>query len=154
MKKFNIIMNLIGFLIVIICWILCFRALTSNPAQCRLYLLPIIYIIPWMIAGNRNTKNQAQVRIISLLLWWTFVGRVVALAMACTNNVYPEELDRSINVRILKNMKWKTVHVEWHKINIPLKVKIGQKFVVRGAWNESKKTWEKWDLYFVITEIE
>ncbi len=43
-------------------------------------LVLLVYFIPTMIASNR--KNIATILVINLFLGWTFIGWVVALAMA------------------------------------------------------------------------
>jgi len=128
------------------------------------FYVPFLYFLPWYIASERDTKNQSQVRVISLFLWRTFIWRVVALAMACTNDVFSKEepveekiwdkTDKSIGFTISKDMRWWRINVDWYKVNIPLKAKVGQKFVVSWEWYKSKKTWKRWNLYLVITKIE
>ena len=41
-----------------------------------------VYFIPWYVAAVRNVPNRGSVAVINLLLGWTLVGWVVALAMA------------------------------------------------------------------------
>lgn len=57
------------------------------------YLIGIvcIYILPGVIAHNRDTRNMAQVWVINIFLGWTFLGWVVALAMAFSANVLSKE---------------------------------------------------------------
>jgi len=42
----------------------------------------ILYIVPSVIALARRVRNRGAVIVINLLLGWTFIGWVVALAMA------------------------------------------------------------------------
>ncbi len=57
------------------------------------YLIGFIclYILPGVIAHGRNTRNMAQVWVITIFLGWTFLGWVVALAMAFSANVLTDE---------------------------------------------------------------
>jgi hypothetical protein len=45
-----------------------------------------LYFLPTVIAGARNTTHLAPVIVINLLLGWTFVGWVVALALAVSGS--------------------------------------------------------------------
>jgi len=47
----------------------------------------LIYFLPYIIAGSRNTKNSTQVLIINIFLGWTFIGWVIALAMSFSENI-------------------------------------------------------------------
>jgi hypothetical protein len=42
-----------------------------------------LYFLPAIVALTRHVRNQASVIVINLFLGWTFIGWVVALAMAC-----------------------------------------------------------------------
>lgn len=57
-------------------------------------ILFFVYILPWVIASSRGTRNSAQVRIINLFLWRSFIGRVIALAMAYSPEL---EIKQEIN---------------------------------------------------------
>lgn len=47
-----------------------------------------LYFLPTIVAVARKVTNQGSVLVINLFLGWTFVGWVVALAMACrTSNM-------------------------------------------------------------------
>jgi hypothetical protein len=41
-----------------------------------------LYWLPTIIAGARHVPAKAQIVIVNLFRGWTFIGRVVALAMA------------------------------------------------------------------------
>ncbi|MFE4694267.1 superinfection immunity protein [Streptomyces sp. NPDC056749] len=41
-----------------------------------------LYFLPAIVAASRKVTNSGSVFVINLLLGWTFVGWVVALAMA------------------------------------------------------------------------
>jgi TRAP-type C4-dicarboxylate transport system permease large subunit len=42
-----------------------------------------LYFVPSIVAVARKVTHQGSVVVINLFLGWTFVGWVVALAMAC-----------------------------------------------------------------------
>lgn len=42
-----------------------------------------LYFLPTIVAVARKVTNQGSVFVINFFLGWTFVGWVVALAMAC-----------------------------------------------------------------------
>lgn len=42
-----------------------------------------LYFLPSIVAVARKVTNQGSVVVINLFLGWTFVGWVIALAMAC-----------------------------------------------------------------------
>lgn len=44
--------------------------------------LVAVYLLPAMVAVGRNIKSDGGVFVVNLLLGWTFVGWVVALAWA------------------------------------------------------------------------
>jgi Superinfection immunity protein len=52
-----------------------------------LVLLLAIYLVPTTIAVNRKHNNVAAIAVLNILLGWTFLGWVVALVWATTNNV-------------------------------------------------------------------
>jgi len=45
-------------------------------------ILAILYFIPTIVATNRKVTNTGSVFVINLLLGWSLIGWVVALAMA------------------------------------------------------------------------
>ena len=47
-------------------------------------VLIVLYFLPWIIAGNRKHHQKSAIAVINFFLGWTFVGWVVALAMACS----------------------------------------------------------------------
>jgi hypothetical protein len=51
-----------------------------------LIALPI-YFIPAFVAGGRHHKNGLAIMMLNLFLGWTFIGWVIALVWACTENV-------------------------------------------------------------------
>jgi hypothetical protein len=42
----------------------------------------ILYFLPTLIAGYRKHHNGGSILVINLLLGWTFIGWVIALAMS------------------------------------------------------------------------
>jgi T4 superinfection immunity protein len=42
-----------------------------------------LYFVPSIVAVARKVTNQGSVIVINVFLGWTFIGWVVALAMAC-----------------------------------------------------------------------
>ncbi len=50
-----------------------------------------LYFLPSIVAVARKVTHQGSVIVINLFLGWTFIGWVVALAMACrTSRVLPD----------------------------------------------------------------
>jgi hypothetical protein len=45
-----------------------------------------LYFLPSIVAVARRITHQGSVVVINVFLGWTFVGWVVALAMACRTN--------------------------------------------------------------------
>jgi len=54
-----------------------------------LLLYVACYFLPWIIAAARRHRNTSAIFILNLFLGWTFLGWVVALVWAATNNVAP-----------------------------------------------------------------
>ena len=46
-----------------------------------------LYLIPSIVANQRNHNNEGAICILNLLLGWTLVGWVLSLVWACTDNV-------------------------------------------------------------------
>jgi hypothetical protein len=46
----------------------------------------LIYFIPSFMAGSKHKKDGVAITMLNLFLGWTFVGWVVALVWACTND--------------------------------------------------------------------
>jgi hypothetical protein len=45
-----------------------------------------MYFVPLFVAGARSMPNVGSVAVINVLLGWTVIGWIVALAMACGSN--------------------------------------------------------------------
>ena len=58
----------------------------------------LLYFIPAIVAESRKHRNKSAILILNLLLGWTFLGWVIALVWAFTDNVHPEEQSRSTTV--------------------------------------------------------
>lgn len=43
----------------------------------------VLYFLPSVVAVARKVRHQGSVVVINLFFGWTFIGWVVALAMAC-----------------------------------------------------------------------
>lgn len=56
----------------------------SDPVSILLLAL-LLYILPTLVAMLRNHHQTAVVFIVNLFLGWTFIGWVVALAMAVSS---------------------------------------------------------------------
>ena len=48
-------------------------------------LVLFVYFIPAFVAKKRNHLNKKAILILNIFLGWTFIGYVVALVWACTN---------------------------------------------------------------------
>lgn len=51
-----------------------------------LLIVLALYFLPTIVAVARKVTHQGSVVVINLFLGWTFIGWVVALAMACRTN--------------------------------------------------------------------
>lgn len=51
-----------------------------------------LYFLPWIVAHRRGNLNKGAVAVVDIFLGWTFVGWVVALAMAFGGTVAPAAL--------------------------------------------------------------
>lgn len=49
-------------------------------------LLIFLYFVPIIVATMQDHKNTASIAIINVLLGWTFIGWVIALAWAFKSN--------------------------------------------------------------------
>lgn len=49
----------------------------------------VLYFLPSVVAVARKVRHQGSVVVINLFLGWTFIGWVVALAMACRTSRVP-----------------------------------------------------------------
>lgn len=55
-----------------------------------------LYLLPTIIAVNRNHNNSIPIFIFNLLLGWSFLGWVLALVWSFTDNVHKETEERFI----------------------------------------------------------
>lgn len=51
-----------------------------------LLLLLVAYFFPTIVARLRGKSNATAIGVLNLLAGWTFIGWVVALVWACTND--------------------------------------------------------------------
>jgi hypothetical protein len=51
-----------------------------------LIIMGLIYFIPSIVANNRNHKQFNAILLLNIFLGWTFIGWVVALIWAVTND--------------------------------------------------------------------
>lgn len=56
--------------------------------------LVALYLLPTLIGLVRGPRNYGSLVIVNVLLGWTFIGWVVALAMACATVDRPERAPR------------------------------------------------------------
>jgi hypothetical protein len=54
-----------------------------GPEFIILLLLAIPYFVPSIVAVIREMPNKGSTIVVNVFLGWTFIGWVVALAMAC-----------------------------------------------------------------------
>jgi hypothetical protein len=59
--------------------------MNSNDFASLIFLLVFLvpYFIPSIVALSRGMQNKGSIIVVNLFLGWTFIGWVVALAMAC-----------------------------------------------------------------------
>lgn len=58
--------------------------IAASDSDALAVMLVIVYFIPSVIAGCRHHHQLGAIVVVNLLLGWTFIGWVVALAMACS----------------------------------------------------------------------
>lgn len=58
-------------------------ALSEGDLQ-AFVILCLLYFLPVVIAFSRQHHQKGAIAVVNTLLGWTFVGWVVALAMACS----------------------------------------------------------------------
>lgn len=51
----------------------------------------VAYFLPTIIAAREHSPKAAPVAVVNFFLGWTFIGWVVALAMAVSGPVKPED---------------------------------------------------------------
>lgn len=54
-----------------------------GPEFSILLVLLVPYFVPSIVAVSRKMPNKGSTIVVNIFLGWTFVGWVVALAMAC-----------------------------------------------------------------------
>ena len=64
----------------------------------KLLIIALIYFLPTIVALVRRGRDPGTAAVINLFLGWTFVGWVVALAIACRSRVEPIVIGPQTNV--------------------------------------------------------
>lgn len=49
------------------------------------FLLIIVYLLPMIVATQRDHRNTTAITVLNIFLGWTFLGWVIALVWACTD---------------------------------------------------------------------
>jgi hypothetical protein len=62
-----------------------------GPELIILLLLGIPYFVPSIVAVVREMPNKGSTIVVNVFLGWTFIGWVVALAMACGRKDSPRK---------------------------------------------------------------
>jgi hypothetical protein len=55
-----------------------------------LAMVVMLYFFPSFVAHRRNHNNYTPIVLVNFLFGWTFIGWIVALIWACTDNVKSE----------------------------------------------------------------
>lgn len=53
----------------------------------------ILYFLPAIVAKDRRHRNFPAILVLNIFLGWTFIGWVIALVWAYTNNVEPKQVN-------------------------------------------------------------
>jgi hypothetical protein len=64
-----------------------------------LWILLGFYFLPALIAGSRGHHNSGSIFVLNLFLGWTFLGWIIALAMACSQVRRIETVARPIIIQ-------------------------------------------------------
>lgn len=62
-------------------------AASNGSAGAGLIIVVLLYFVPSIVAASRKVSNAGSVFVINLLLGWTMIGWVVALAMAVKTKI-------------------------------------------------------------------
>lgn len=54
-------------------------------------ILLVTYILPMIVAINRNHRNKLAISMLNILLGWSLIGWIIAMVWACTSDVAPRE---------------------------------------------------------------
>jgi hypothetical protein len=65
------------------------NAISGGSGGIVVIVVIALYFVPSLVAYNRRSLNRASVLVVNVFLGWTFIGWVVALAMAVSRNVEP-----------------------------------------------------------------
>lgn len=64
----------------------------SASGMVILGILALVYFLPTLAAYQRRHRNRDPVFIVNLFFGWTFIGWVIALAWAFTDNTHPKPI--------------------------------------------------------------
>ena len=64
-----------------------------------------LYFLPTIIARRRKHKNENSIVALNFFLGWTFIGWVISLSWAFSDNVKKDESKKIINVKAVKTIK-------------------------------------------------
>lgn len=62
------------------------NAAQAGAGLVMLFFLVLLYFVPSFVAWARHHRNEGAIGVLNLFLGWTFVGWVVALVWASTDN--------------------------------------------------------------------
>ena len=65
--------------------------LLASSSVPGIILVVALYFVPTIVAVVRKVTNQGSVAVINVLLGWTIIGWIVALAMACRTSTLVRE---------------------------------------------------------------
>ena len=69
-------------------------------------LIAIAYFLPGVVASLRGSSNHMAVWVITLFLGWTYVGWVVALAMALSGKARSQRAEIEQLRKELRSIRW------------------------------------------------
>jgi hypothetical protein len=96
-----------------------------------------LYLIPTIIAVSKKMPNVGSIIVINVFLGWTFVGWIVALAMAC-GSAHP----KTAQVIIQNNL----AHGNMGAPMIQPPMNYSQpKSIGSPVWDEARAAWLRWD---------
>ena len=67
----------------------------DNPRLIYIILVLLIYFLPVIVAWSRWHRNEYAIGMLNMFLGWTFLGWVIVLAWAFTDDTRPKgEIER------------------------------------------------------------
>jgi predicted membrane channel-forming protein YqfA (hemolysin III family) len=58
-------------------------------------VLIVLYFLPALISIERNHNNRLAIIVLNIFGGWTFIGWLISLVWACTNNITPKKKDNN-----------------------------------------------------------